>query len=288
MTDSRQRHLLCFGFGYCAKYLAEILLEQGFRVSGTHRNMMDCENDRNLGITSYIFDQDLPIENMWDINTVTHILISIPPQNSQDIVLKEHLADLKKMPKLEWVGYLSTTGVYGDKQGDWVDENSVCSPTTERTIARLNAEKEWLGTDLPVNIFRLSGIYGPNNSIIEQLKNGTAKRINKPGQFFSRIHVADIANTLIASMNKNTKNEIFNIADDYPCSQEEVVAYAAQLLNLPAPPLVDFKDAELSEMAKSFYAQNRQVKNDKIKNELGVELLYPSYKEGLFDLVNKI
>ncbi|MDB2414440.1 SDR family oxidoreductase [Rickettsiales bacterium] len=277
-----QKHIFIFGLGYTATHLAKRLLDDGWRVSGTCRSEEKSESLRPLGITPYIFDIDLPLQNPWDLSSVTHILISIPPDEKEgDIVYKYHLEDLKNLPDLQWVGYLSTTGVYGDHNGQWVDEKSQLRPNNDRLKRRVEAEEDWSNSSLPVNIFRLSGIYGPNRSAIDNLKAGTARRISKPGQFFSRIHVDDIATTLIASMNNIGIIDIYNVADDMPAAQEEVVFYAANLLDVKAPDLVDFEDANLSPMARSFYMGNRRVSNKKIKDELGVELKYPSYKEGL-------
>lgn len=279
----QDNHLFCFGLGYSARTLATNLLAEGWRISGTCRTLEKCESFRPQGIIAHIFDQDLPLQNVWDLNTVTHILISVPPNESGDIVLQNHLADLKNLPNLKWIGYLSTTGVYGDHKGAWVDEETPIKPTQERSKYRAKAEKDWLDSGLPVNIFRLSGIYGPdeNRNPIDALKKGRARRIEKEGQVFSRIHVEDIAQILKASMVLPETGEIYNCADDEPAPQADVIAYAAELLNIDAPPLIPFEEAELSEMARSFYQSNRKVSNKKIKDKLGIKLHYPNYKEGL-------
>ncbi len=285
MTDS---HLFCFGFGYTASFLAKILLADGWRVSGTCRTSEKCESLRPMGITGHIFDDGLPLTNIWDLDSVTHILISIPPGKDGDIILQNHLDDLLALKNLKWVGYLSTTGVYGDHDGAWVDEATPVKPYNDRTLWRVESEKKWLATGLPVHVFRLSGIYGPGRSAIESLQEGTARRIDKAGQVFSRIHVEDICQTLIASINKPDPFSIYNVADDEPCPQADVIEYAANLIGVPVPPLVKFEEADLSPMARSFYAANRRVSNRKIKEKLGMELRYPDYRLGIASLLPKL
>ncbi len=218
---------------------------------------------------------DIPLSDSAkaELAKATHVLHSIPPDAGGDLVISY------QMPDASWVGYLSTTGVYGNTDGGWVDENSPANPNNERSKWRVEAEKQWL--DLGAQVFRLSGIYGPGRSAIDDLKNGTARRVLKPNQFFSRVHVEDIAHVLAASVAKPAPGEIYNCADDYPCSAAEVVEFAAKLTGLTPPPLVPFEDAEMSEMARSFYLSSRRVRNDKIKQNLGVRLKYPTYREGL-------
>lgn len=257
-------HCFCFGLGYTAQALASLLVPQGWQVSGTHRNS---------------FHTTLPA-------SITHLLLSIPPESEGDIVLKHYREAIRQLPKLEWIGYLSTTGVYGDTQGGWVDETSPVNPPNTRSHYRVMAEQEWLAEPLPVHIFRLSGIYGKGRSALDNIQNGTARRIDKPHQYFSRIHVEDIARVLLASILQPHPGAFYNLADDFPCPQEEVVRFAAELLGVEPPPLVPFEQAELSDMARSFYGSSRRVKNGKIKEELGVVLHYPSYREGLRALLN--
>ncbi len=186
---------------------------------------------------------------------------------------------------MKWVGYLSTTGVYGDRGGDWVDEDSPLEPTTARGQRRLEAERSWLRLHsdfgLPVHLFRLAGIYGPGRNTLLNVRDGSAKRIIKPGQIFSRIHVEDIAGVLAASIAKPNPGRAYNVCDDEPCPPQEVVAFAADLLGLPLPPEIPFEQAELSPMAKSFYADSKRVSNRRIKTELGYKLIYPNYRDGL-------
>lgn len=274
-------HLFCFGLGYSATKLADKLLDQGWRVSGTCRSMEKFPELKSMGITPYIFSDDLPLENVWDLDSVTHILHSIPPKDGSDPVFENHIDDIKSIKNLQWLGYLSTTGVYGNHDGGWVDEETPTSPNNDRSKWRVMAENLWLDNIEQTHIFRLSGIYGKGRSSFEALANGTARRIKKENQFFSRIHVDDIVSILEASINQPNNSSIYNCADDFPCPQEEVVAYAAELLGVEPPPLVDFADADLSPMARSFYGSSRKTSNQKIKDELSVNLLYPDYKSGL-------
>jgi nucleoside-diphosphate-sugar epimerase len=235
-----------------------------------------------MGITAHLFDKELPLYDESLLQQATHILISIPPDESQgDLVLAYHKELLEKLPLLQWVGYLSTTGVYGNHDGQWVNEETPVNPPNDRSKRRVEAETQWLEADIPACIFRLSGIYGKGRSALEALKEGTAKRIDKEGQVFSRIHVEDIATILEASMEKPLAGQIYNCADDVPAPQADVVLYAAELLGVAPPPLVGLEEANLSEMALSFYQQNRRVSNQKVKEELAVTFAYSSYKEGL-------
>jgi hypothetical protein len=329
-------HLFCFGLGYSALTLAEQLLGEVWRVSGTCRSEDKCDALRVKGITAYIFDNDLPLQHIplaheelgkktsafsppeaieslkyrhipadsiasgdkksslltqlfmreryiWDLQTVTHILHSVPPNDNGDPVFLQHYQDLQNLPELKWFGYLSTVGVYGDHKGAWVDERTSVSPAglSARNQRRINAENAWLQSSLPVHVFRLAGIYGKERNVINELIAGKAHRIHKEGQVFSRIHVEDIAQILRASINNPRIHSIYNCADNHPEAQKLVVEYAAELLGIAPPPLVDLKDANLSEMARSFWANNRRIDNGLIKNELQVKLKYPSYKEGL-------
>lgn len=274
-------HMFFFGLGYSAIHLADDLLKKGWRVSGTCRTSEKFTHLRSMGIVPYIFDNGLPLDNIWDLNSVTHIVTSIPPDKDGDIILNYHLDDIKKLPNLQWVGYLSTTGVYGDHQGAWVDEKTPVNPPNDRSIYRVEAEKAWLASGLPSHIFRLSGIYGKGRSVIDDLKHGTARRIDKPNQVFSRIHVEDISQILQASIEKPNNGSIYNCADNFPCPQPEVVEYAAKIMGITPPPLIPFEQADLSPMARSFYGSCRRVSNEKIKTELQVQLKYPDYKSGL-------
>lgn len=272
-------HLLCFGFGYTATWLAGALPAE-WKVSGTsrHRGKRVLENRHEVVLESFSGDGPLP-SNVWE--GVTHLLLSIPPDASGDFVLKHHKDTILSLKSLEWVGYLSTTGVYGDHQGGWVDETTPVNPPNDRSAYRVLAEKQWLGLGIPVHIFRLSGIYGPGRSAFDAINDGSARRIDKPGQVFSRIHVEDIVHVLRASMETPNPGNVYNVADDFPAPQGDVIAYACQLMGIEPPPLIPYETADLSEMARSFYQSNRRVKNKKIKTELGVRLKYPDYKAGL-------
>lgn len=265
-------HLFCFGLGFSAQTLARRLAPKGWTVTGTSR----AGDDGNLAFDG---TRALP-PSVFD--GVTHLLISVPPGEAGDPVLNCHRDDLARLAgALRWAGYLSTTGVYGDRHGDWVDETSPLAPTTRRGERRLAAETAWCALGLPLHIFRLAGIYGPGRNQLVSLRDGTAKRIVKPGQIFSRIHVDDIAGVLEASITKPNPGQAYNVCDDEPCPPQDVVAFAAELLKIPAPPEIAFDDAELSPMAKSFYAESKRVANRRIRQELGYELLYPTYREGL-------
>ena len=216
---------------------------------------------------------------------VTHVLVSIPPDEHGDPVLDLHGGDIAALPGLSWLGYLSTTGVYGTRGGDWVDETSELLPTGERGRRRVAAENAWLGLQksagVPVHVFRLAGIYGPGRSAFDALRAGAAKRIDAGAQVFSRIHVDDIATVLLASIAQPRPGAIYNVCDDEPAAQEAVIAHAARLLGMAPPPLVPLAEAELTPMARSFYADDKRVANALIKRELGVALAYPNYRAGL-------
>ncbi|MEQ8701609.1 MAG: SDR family oxidoreductase [Bauldia litoralis] len=279
-----QSQLYCFGFGYSAGRLLR-RLGPDRHAGGTSRS---GGTRGGLRLDAYSRDSPLP-DPRARLARVTHILVSIPPDDAGDPVADLHGDDLAALPNLRWLGYLSTTGVYGDTGGAWVDEDAPVSPGSERAARRAAAEQTWLGLwrdrGLPVHVFRLPGIYGPGRSAIDQLRAGTARRIDKPGQVFSRIHVDDIAATLQASMAAPDPGQIYNVADDEPAPQAEVVAHAAALLGIEPPPLIPVDDDSLSEMARSFYAECRRVSNARIKQALGVTLQYPSYREGLASIL---
>ncbi|MGE5145709.1 MAG: SDR family oxidoreductase, partial [Candidatus Eiseniibacteriota bacterium] len=216
---------------------------------------------------------------------VTHVLSSVPPDDTGDAVLDHHARDIASCRTLQWVGYLSTTGVYGDRGGGWVDESDALRPSGARGRHRVAAEDGWRALfrehGLPVHVFRLAGIYGPGRNALAQLRAGTARRIDKPGQVFSRIHVDDIVGVLRASMARPAPGAVYNVADDMPAPPQDVVAFAAELLDMAPPPLIPFAEAELSTMARSFYDDSKRVHNDRIKRELGVTLAYPNYRAGL-------
>jgi nucleoside-diphosphate-sugar epimerase len=278
------RHLFCFGFGYTARVLARRLAAEGWIADGTCRTADRASALRGAGFPAEMFDRDHPLPRAA-LDGVTHLLVSVPPDVAGDPVLAVHGDDIARIESLQWLGYLSTTGVYGDRGGAWVDETAELSPSGERGRRRVGAEAGWLelwhGRGVPVHIFRLAGIYGPGRNAFDALRAGTAKRIDKPGQVFSRIHVADLAAVLAASIARPRPGAVYNVCDDDPTAPEAVVAHAAGLLSLPVPALVPLEAAGLSAMARSFYDDNKRVSNRLIKNELGVTLRYPDYRAGL-------
>ena len=277
--------LLSVGHGYSAAALARRL--GGWRIIGTTRRAEKAERLRAAGTEPIIW----PGEDLRPaIAAASHLLISVAPDETGDPVLRD-LADAigDAAPQLRWVGYLSTTGVYGDHAGGWVDETTALTPSTRRGRARVLAESQWQAladrTGLPLHIFRLAGIYGPGRGPFEKVKNGTARRIIRENQFFSRIHVDDIAAVLAASIARPDPGAIYNVADDDPAPPEDVLTEAARLLGLPPPPEVAFEAADMTPLARSFYAESKRVRNDRIKRDLGVELAYPDYRAGLAALL---
>ena len=276
------KHLLCFGFGFSAQALAHQLDSNDWRVTGTSRSHEGVAAINAQGFEGLLFNELLSIPK-----SVTHIVTSIPPSNDGDPVLMRFGGELEKRAgSFAWVAYLSTTGVYGDRGGAWVNEESALQPNTDRGTRRVAAEAEWQSiAGLPLHIFRFAGIYGPGRNAFESLKSGKAQRVIKRGQIFSRIHVEDIAGALLASINNPNPGSIYNLADDEPCPPQDVIAYAAELLGMEPPPEIAFEDAKLSEMAKSFYADSKRVSNARIKDELSYMLKYPNYRVGLKSLL---
>jgi nucleoside-diphosphate-sugar epimerase len=277
------RRLFCFGLGYTALALARLLKVEGWRVAGTTRDSEKQARLADEGFEMYRFTRDRPLAEPAALAGATHILTSIDPDEAGDPVLAHHLADLRQCATLQWAGYLGTTGVYGDRGGAWVDEADPVAPTMPRTRRRVAAEGHWLASGLPAHVFRLAGIYGPGpgRNALAAVRAGIARRIVKPGQVFGRVHVDDIVQVLRASMVRPNPGAIYNVADDEPAPPQDVVAFACELLGVAPPPAVPYEDAELSPMARSFYADNRRVDNARIKRELGVSLRYPTYRAGL-------
>lgn len=275
--------LLSFGHGYSARALARILLPRGWRVIGTTRSPQRAAGLRASGVEPLVWPGDGPVS----LAGVTHLLVSAGPDERGDPVLNA-LGDAiaAAAPGLAWAGYLSTTAVYGDHRGGWVDENTALTPASRRGRWRVAAEAQWRAVPgLPLHIFRLAGIYGPGRGPLAKLREGTARRIVKPGQVFSRIHVEDIAQVLAASMARPDPGAVYNLCDDDPAPPEDVIEHGANLLGLPVPPAIPFDRADLTPMARSFYGESKRVRNDRIKTELGVILKYPSYRDGLAALV---
>ena len=260
--------LLVFGLGYTACALVRRLGPE-WQIAGTTR---DGDGD------TLRFDHEKRLPDAA-FEGVSHILVSIPPDAAGDPVLERHAGEIAALPGLAWLGYLSTTGVYGTRDGGWVDETAALNPSSARAARRAAAEAAWLR--LGAHVFRLAGIYGPGRSAFDALRAGTARRIDLPGHLFSRIHVDDIAGVLLASIAQPRPGAVYNVCDDEPAAPRDVVAHAAGLLGIAPPPLIPFADAELSPLARSFWADDKRVSNALIKRELGVALRYPSYREGL-------
>ena len=276
--------LFCFGLGYSAGVLAGHLAARGWEIRGTTRKPAKAAALAARGWRIEPFERDRPVPSAA-LAGVTHVLTSIAPDAEGDPVLDRHAPDLAALPGLAWAGYLGTTAVYGDRQGAWVDEDTPIEPTLARADRRARAEAAWRASGLPVHIFRLAGIYGPGRNAFVNLKEGTARRIVKAGQVFSRIHVEDIATVLESSIARPRPGAVYNVCDDLPAPPQEVVTFAAELLGMAPPPLQDYATAELSPMARTFYQDNRRVRNGRIRHELGVRLAFPSYREGLTALL---
>jgi nucleoside-diphosphate-sugar epimerase len=284
--------LFAFGLGFSAQELASRLAACGWQIAGTVR---DERNLAKAGAQGYEMARFAGEPGNRDVTRLlqgaTHLVHSIPPGREGDPVLAHYRDQMATIGTLRWIGYLSTVGVYGDQEGRWVDETTTPKPNSDRTEARVEAEEAWLQfgeeTGIPTHVFRLAGIYGPGRSAFDKLIAGTARRIKKDGQVFSRVHVSDIASVLEASIARPRSGAIYNVADDEPAAPEEVVAYAAELLGVPPPPEVEFAEADLTPMARSFYEGSRRIANARIKSELGVTLRYPTYREGLASLLEK-
>ncbi|MBY6049458.1 SDR family oxidoreductase [Vannielia litorea] len=278
MTDAPGKTLLSLGHGYSARALAARIAPEGWTVIGTTRSAEKLEAGH----------AEMHLWPGTDLAPLaaraSHVLLNAGPTEEGDPFLPE-IGSILAETRPDWIGYLSTTGVYGDHSGEWVDEETPLTPSTRRGEMRLQAESAWQSLaathGLPLHIFRLAGIYGPGRGPFTKVRAGTARRIIKPGQVFSRIHVEDIAQVLAASMARPDPGAIYNLCDDDPAPPQDVIAHAAELLGLPVPEAIPFEEAELTPMARSFYAESKRVRNDRIKRDLGVELLFPTYREGL-------
>ena len=277
--------LLSFGHGYSARALTRLLMSDGWRVIGTTRSAEKAARLEKEGVDAIIWPAQEPGDALAEaMRHATHLLISAGPEGEGgDPVLARLTPEIERIAgQLQWAGYLSTTGVYGDHKGAWVDESTPLNPATARGQLRVDAEAAWAAIPgLPLHVFRLAGIYGPGRGPFAKVRAGTARRIIKPSQVFSRIHVEDIAPVLAASISRPNPGAVYNVCDDYPAPPEDVIGYAAELLGLPLPPAIDFETAEMTEMARSFYAESKRTKNTRLRKELGVRLLYPDYKSGL-------
>ena len=280
------RRLFCFGLGYSARALAMPLMARGWRIAGTTRQAEAAAALAAEGVDAHGFDRDRPLADpSAALAGTTHLLLGVPPDDAGDPVLDAHGAHIAACRTIVWAGYLSTTGVYGDRGGGTVDEDSALRPTGPRGHRRVAAEAGWRALyethGLPLHIFRLAGIYGPGRNSLAAARAGTARRVDKPGQVFSRVHVEDIARVLMASMERPNPGAVYNVCDDAPAPPAEVIAFACSLVGIEPPPLVPFAKAELTPMAHSFYRDNKRVSNRRVKEELGVTLAYPDYKTGL-------
>ena len=278
--------LFCFGFGQVSKYFVSNLIKNKFNFSlvTTNTSKTQVGKFNNLSYKSYYFKDGKFDKNLLkELKLANKILISIPPLRNNDLVLNK-FGKIFKKNKFDWVTYLSATSVYGNHDGQWVNEESLTRPTSPNGIARLVAEKSWLSLaankDLPIQIFRLSGVYSNKNNLLTRLKTGNVNLINKQNHFFSRIHVEDISNILFKSLSSFKSGEIYNISDDKPCTSEEVTLYGVQLLNVNKPKMIEIKDIE-SEMLKNFYKDSKKISNKKMKSFFNYSLKFSTYVEGL-------
>lgn len=277
-----------FGMGYSSLATAKALhqsVDAAIPISGTMRNEEKIERLADSPYRLHLFDGTQRCETLGaDLQQATHVILSIPPGDAGDPAYNLHLPDLDRARDLEWIGYFSTVGVYGDFGGAWIDESAPTRPVNQRSKQRVAVEAQWRDyaakRGVPLLVLRLAGIYGPGRSAFDKLREGTARRIVKKDQVFNRIHVEDIGRVTALAVHEKLGGT-YNLADDEPAPPQDLVAYAAQKLGLPLPPEIAFEAAEMTEMARSFYSDNKRVSNKAIKAALGVELLYPTYREGL-------
>ena len=292
-TANMARNVFCFGLGFSSLALARRLIPKNWKVSGTIRGYKNNEAINKLKLQVFNYDGTHATPEICDaLDRTTHLLISIPPQSTGDVIIEQFGQKIKKCKNLQWVGYISSTGVYGDAKGGWVNETSALNPVTSLSFRRIEVESSWLeyyrDYGLPVMIFRCASIYGPGRNLLLSIKKGKARRINKKGLVFSRIHVDDLAQTLEASMVRPQPGEIYNVGDDYPSPPSETVEFACGLLNQAPPPLISYDSAKLTDTARGFYKANKKVSNEKIKKKLGVRLQYPDYRVGLNSLFDQL
>ena len=287
---SKKNILLIFGFGYTAKFMCQKFSKKNWEVFCTTRFKEKVKEIKSLNATPIFFDDEEKIESVLSKNS--YILSTAPPENSKDPVIENYGHLFKKnSEKVKWAGYLSTTSVYGDKKGEWVTEDTELEPNLERSISRVAAENSWikLGENLLIKtvIFRLAGIYGPGRSLVDRLmKDEDVYIVDKPAHLFNRIHVDDIVGAIEMAIRSKSEATIFNLSDDFPATQLEVAQFAASLLKKKCPQTVSLESDLVSEMARSFYNEEKKVSNTRLKDELGYKLTFPSYKEGLFAIHN--
>ena len=279
-------NIFCFGFGQVAKnFIKKLSVEKySINLSTTSRNESSKEIFNNINYNSYLFNSEKFDQNLVvKLKEADHILVSIPPEKQEDLVVK-NFSKLLENSKIKWITYLSATSVYGDHKGEWVNENSKTNPTSNKGVARLKAERSWVSLEknnkLPVQIFRLSGIYSNKKNILFRLKSGDVKLINKKNHYFSRIHVDDIANVLFKSLSKFKSGEIYNLSDDKPSSSKEITLFGAKMLDIEDIEKIEVNEIK-SEMLKNFYNESKKVSNIKVKNYFNYNLKFPSYIEGL-------
>lgn len=276
-----------FGMGYSSLATARAIhqsIDAAIPISGTTRNIETVERLADSPYHLHLFDGLHAGKTLGaDLRQATHLILSIPPTEDGDPAINLHLPDLEAAP-LEWIGYFSTVGVYGDFGGAWIDESAETRPVNERSKLRLTIERQWqdyaASRGIPSFILRLAGIYGSGRSAFDKLREGTARRIVKPDQVFNRIHVDDIGRVTMEAARTKLQG-VFNLADDEPAPPQDLVTYAAQMLGIAPPPEIAFDIAEMTPMARSFYSDNKRVSNKAIKAALGKDLLYPTYREGL-------
>lgn len=278
-------HLFIFGFGFTSEAVAEKLRADFSTISGTTRSLEKASALKNANVRPVLFDGETVTEELQsNLKTATHLLISVGPNEKGDPVLNATSDVIKSCPHLNWIGYLSTVGVYGNHDGAWVDETTTCKPVSKRSLQRVAAEKAWqdfaIELNIPFAIFRLSGIYGPGRNTFMNIEKGKARRLVKKDQVFNRIHREDIASAIKQAISKSASG-IFNITDDMPAPPQDVVTYAYQLMGKEPPAEIDFETADLSPKARSFYGENKRVSNKKSKDVLGLVYEWPNYQESL-------
>jgi len=287
-------HLLFLGMGYCGRALAGRLKARGWSITGTTRNPEKAKDLEAEGIRSVLFNGGEPMADIDNVLAgVTHVIASIPPDDDGDLFLRAHNHDLARHAgHIQWAGYLSTTGVYGDSDGEWVGEDAPTAPTTRAGTRRLLAEQQWQAlaaqSGLPLHIFRIAGIYGPGTrNQIDQVKQGTAKRILKANHYVGRVHRDDIVGILEASIAMPNPGRIYNVVDHEPSAPEEVIAFTAQLLGIEPPPAIPFEEADPSGVARNFFSGSKRVSNARVREELGYSFLYPTYREGMRSIISE-
>ena len=279
-------NIFCFGFGQVAKnFIKKLSVEQyNINLSATSRSESSKKTFKGINYNSYLFNRDNFDQNLVvKLKEADHILVSIPPENQEDLVIK-NFSKFIESSKVKWITYLSATSIYGDHKGEWVNENSKTNPISNNGIARLKAENAWFSLEknkkIPIQIFRLSGIYSNEKNILIRLKSGEVKLINKKNHYFSRIHVDDISNILFKSLSKFKSGEIYNLSDDKPSTSEDVTLFGAKMLNIENIEKIEV-DQIKSEMLKNFYNESKKVSNEKMKSYFNYNLKFPSYIEGL-------